>query len=567
MWKMKKSLSVLVLISCFVGYASATDMIQNGSFELYRPGAEPISQWGIMVSSPSTSASLPSFLPGWTVTSNWGAFYWYWATGGGETAQDGNLFLNMCSGGGQIQETVSQSFPVFAGATYEVSYYERVRAATSTLTSEILLGAGLATGTLTQIADNQTSTWQLFSYSFKPDTDTTATLKFYQTPGAGAPDNGVFLDNVKVIGSGFATNPRPVSGSIAAMDLALLEWDTPDPNIPGNTVTSYVYWGTEPNMAAPHWGLAPVAAAQGITGTSTVVPEPLEQDKMYYWTVETHDPSRTPARVKGLLWSFNTVALKQVAHWTMDSADGGVYADSSPEGHNAVVLGNPNIVSGILGNAAQINATDGVGNAGTWDPSALSGKLTASCWVKWDGATSNQVILSKADDWQNPGIKWLIGCGSAGNVFVLPGNQVGLPAGTLKPNEWTFIAFTFDGTSGTLYAPTVSDTGTALTRDSGAFLMGSNDSAVVWIGARGSDATTPAEQFTGLVGDVQLFNYDIDVYGIIGMYNAVVEPDKNFCVETYPEAFDMDGNCKIDLADFAKLAANWLSEGLYPSSL
>lgn len=346
--------------------------------------------------------------------------------------------------------------------------------------------------------------------------------------GRWDPYGNLFLDSVYLTIPG-ADDPSPADGSIAPLDLALLQWTKPDPNVPGTIVTSNVYWGTEPNLAEPHYGLAPVTAAQ----------------------------------MSGSLWSFNTVAEKKVAHWTMDSKDGGVYEDVSGEGHDAVIIGDPNIVDGVVGNATQVIAINGVGNAGTWDPSYLSGRMTVSCWVKWEGSTGNQAIVSKANDWQNPGVKWEIGLTGSGGVFALGGSSnVGVAGGSLKQDEWTFIAFSFDGVNGTLYV--MSD---QVAMDSGSFTMGDNDEATVWIGARGSDAATAVEQFAGLIDDVQIFNYPISTHEVVDMYNAAVEPDQSFCVDAYADQFDLDNNCIVDMVDFAEFAGSWLDEGLYPDAI
>ncbi len=267
----------------------------------------------------------------------------------------------------------------------------------------------------------------------------------------------------------------------------------------------------------------------------------------------------------------NLAVKRQMAYWTMDSKDGGIYADSSSEDHNATIIGDPNILSGVKNGAADISPLAGVGNAGTWNPSALSGQLTVSMWIKWAGAGGNQILISKANHWQNPGVYWEIGCGSSGNVFVFGGSsQVGLPGSTLKVGEWQFVTFSFDGTNGSLYVTSVNDSGNTLISDTGSFVLGDTPDAVVWIGARGtSDASvppviSPIEEFSGLIDDVQILNYSIDVRGVVDMYNAVIDPDKNFCIDEYASAADLVNDCKIDMADFVEMAKVWLDCGLYP---
>ena len=178
------------------------NLIQNGSFEVCQAGYEPRDPggWGVLVRDLPAGMGSVDY---WTIglANNWGMFYWYWASSGGINAQDGSRFMNLTSGSGQTTfESVSQSFGVSAGVTYTVSYYRRYRVSGASLRAEILLGAGSASGTLSQVV-SPGSSWGQSSFSFTPDTSTTATLKFSQASWSTGLDNGVFLDNVSVTGS------------------------------------------------------------------------------------------------------------------------------------------------------------------------------------------------------------------------------------------------------------------------------------------------------------------------------------------------------------------------------
>jgi hypothetical protein len=52
-------------------------------------------------------------------------------------------------------------------------------------------------------------------------------------------------------------------------------------------------------------------------------------------------------------------------------------------------------------------------------------------------------------------------------------------------------------------------------------------------------------------------------YEVADVYHAVT--GLGVCTETYALTYDYDGNCVVDLADFAVLAKNWLSCGRYPA--
>ena len=62
------------------------------------------------------------------------------------------------------------------------------------------------------------------------------------------------------------------------------------------------------------------------------------------------------------------------------------------------------------------------------------------------------------------------------------------------------------------------------------------------------------------VGELPIWGSDISADAVADLYSAVVG---NFCRTSL--ALDYDGNCKVDLPDFAIFAAEWLKCGLYPA--
>ena len=205
---MKRTLLVTALgLSCLTT-VHAQGLISNGSFENCLAGYEPQPMWGFVLSYPGLPGGTTG-LPGWNINlGSWTELYWYMGNGGaGGSAQEGTRFLNLTSGGNPT-ESISQSFGVTAGLPCLVSYYERERDAGATLASAITLDAGTATGTLSQVANAGTD-WALFTYSFTPDTSTTATLRFAQAAGTA---NGVYLDNVSV-----TMVPEPATAAVFAL--------------------------------------------------------------------------------------------------------------------------------------------------------------------------------------------------------------------------------------------------------------------------------------------------------------------------------------------------------------
>ncbi|MEI6607700.1 MAG: Ig-like domain repeat protein, partial [Verrucomicrobiota bacterium] len=206
--RMLIGLAAAMTLGIFVTAASAQQMITNGSFEVGDPVPGNSGQLSI-------AAGNTAKLPGWTANTGMG---WYFrATAWGMTAPDGAMAFNLISQTGIY--TLSQSFAVTAGDTYTVSYYEKrrgyggymdttVKVAGGTVSgaagSPVAVAAGPAASIVQTTAAN--AAWTLHSFTFTADTTTTATITFGNHYGGGQGDNdGVFLDNVSVLGSAVLT--------------------------------------------------------------------------------------------------------------------------------------------------------------------------------------------------------------------------------------------------------------------------------------------------------------------------------------------------------------------------
>lgn len=293
-------------------------------------------------------------------------------------------------------------------------------------------------------------------------------------------------------------------------------------------------------------------------------------ERYYYCVVGNSGPVEVASGVAGL-------AIKRVvAHWSMNAADyvNGQYLDLSGEGRHADPNGTPSFVSGKLAEGISIlrpddttgPTTDSWARAGTWNPSKYSGALSVSFWLNWSGTNmtnSEQAFISKrsgatladATQWQiiKPGAS-----GTATMWFQSPSNVVSADA--LTPNQWQLITITFDGTAARIYNDGVQ-------KGSGSFQLGAAVDAMINLGGHSFD-TLPARWMNGVLDDVKIFNYGLSDVEVAQMYVSD-NPGSHVCVQSLkPDAaLDLNNDCKIDLGDFAMLAADWLDCGLIPDCM
>ena len=69
----------------------------------------------------------------------------------------------------------------------------------------------------------------------------------------------------------------------------------------------------------------------------------------------------------------------------------------------------------------------------------------------------------------------------------------------------------------------------------------------------------------GLVDDVRIYNYALSAAEVVDRYNEFAGPI-NTCAADYASHLDSNGDCKIDIVDFADFASSWLADGCYPGS-
>jgi len=251
---------------------------------------------------------------------------------------------------------------------------------------------------------------------------------------------------------------------------------------------------------------------------------------------------------------------EMVAHWELN----GDYTDSSSAGHDALGYGTPQFVVGADGTAVgavRVTPSSGWATAGTWNPSDATGDLSISLWLKWSGTNGTwQSFLAKRDgDWSNENVLWQLCTDENGNHlwFQSPRSLVYVD-NSLMAGEWHHIVATFDGYTGLIYI-------NGIVRGSGSFEFGDAVDAIITLGGN-SGGSAPAREFTnGILDDVRLYNYPISDLEVAQLYTPI--SGDAVCVESLRPQHDYNGDCVVNLPDFAAFVQRWLYCGLVPDCL
>ena len=298
-----------------------------------------------------------------------------------------------------------------------------------------------------------------------------------------------------------------------------------------------------------------VSTPVGADSSTLTIANVQPADEGIYWCRVTNDTGSVDSDaaflgIKGFL-----------AHWTLDQSDyqGGQYLDVEG-GHNATVSGTPSFVEGADGEpngAVEISAANGWAIDGTFDPAAETGDMTISVWANFRGSIPavHQRLVSKRDTaWETCTWHLMMGPGSSTVEFESAADGSG-PTGTLVADGgWQHVCVSYDGSVGiaTLYVngteqfdpESVTSATVALTPG---FEGASINLAVGNIGG--------AMAFNGSLDDIRIYDYAMSLEEVTKLWSEVT----GVCLS--PPAADINGDCKVDFADMAILASQWLESG------
>ncbi|UCG58438.1 MAG: hypothetical protein JSU70_02815 [Phycisphaerales bacterium] len=282
-----------------------------------------------------------------------------------------------------------------------------------------------------------------------------------------------------------AIKPQPADGAVGAhLSGLVLSW------MPGAHVTEHkVYFGTGPEN--------PALLAE-ISDTVQVEAPALERDTSYYWRVD--EVQSDGKVVTGDTWSFNTGHL--VAWWKFDEGTGNVAADSSRNGHDGTLSGNPTWAEGAIGGALLLDSDGDYVDVGKDSDFDITGQITISAWIKVNAFDKDwQAIVTKGDGaWRlqrNWGSNTLeFGCSG----LLVPGTRWGQIFGAKDVNDaqWHHVVGVYDGQKIFLYVDGSLD---ASAEASGTIRVHDRP---VYIGA---NSEKPDRNWNGLIDDVRIYNY------------------------------------------------------------
>ncbi len=190
-----------------------------------------------------------------------------------------------------------------------------------------------------------------------------------------------------------------------------------------------------------------------------------------------------------------------IGHWTLDTITSGVVSDSSGQGNNGVIVGDPIATTGRINTALQFSGNGDrivVSDRAELD---FSNQLTIAAWIS-PTSRQAQVVAKKARINTVDGFE--LSLSSAGSVFARFNQMSSADAFRVDslatyPTDgttWMHVAATYDGTTIKLYV-----NGSLQSSRSAVFQIGPNN-ASLGLGAQ-DDGMSP---FSGRLDDVFLFN-------------------------------------------------------------
>jgi hypothetical protein len=181
--------------------------------------------------------------------------------------------------------------------------------------------------------------------------------------------------------------------------------------------------------------------------------------------------------------------------------------------------------------------------------------LTMTAWVYWKGGTAFQRIFAFGNDvthvaFLSPNI---FGSSATFGITDTTEQSVQTLNQLLPSNQWVHVAVSLNGNTGRLYINgLMASRNTAVTHDPINFRPSLN-----YIG-KSLDAANP--YFNGYIDDLKIYNYALTNTEVAHEYIAVRGGWVCDAEGIDSMAYDFNRDCRVDLSDFARIAADWLND-------
>jgi len=197
-----------------------------------------------------------------------------------------------------------------------------------------------------------------------------------------------------------------------------------------------------------------------------------------------------------------------VAHWAFDEDSGTIAHDSTPNGLDGTLEGDPQWVEGKIGNALDFDGDGDYVDCGA-DGFDITDQITITAWIKVTAFdTAHQAIVTKGD-----GAYRIARQGDESYLaFACTGTGGYKTMGSENPNdgEWHHVAGVYDGTTIYLYVDGIVDNTTAST--------GPIDSQT-WPLYIGENAQQTGREWNGLIDEVRIYNRGLSAQEIEDLFN------------------------------------------------
>jgi len=234
----------------------------------------------------------------------------------------------------------------------------------------------------------------------------------------------------------------------------------------------------------------------------------------------------------------NVSIMALLMHLPLDQS----YADATGNSYNGVPVGNPVFAGGKYGQAVSLDGSDCL-RVENGENLNLAYGGTVSAWVKTSQLPTAWATLAGKGRYA-----WRLcqnnSSGSAAFHFNSAGSEFQANGTTsITDNAWHLVTGTYDGRTLSLYVDGKLDRSVRVTEP----VQVTADP--VYVGNR-SDAD---RYWTGLVDDVRIYSYALDSATVQSLFEG------HACYEV--SRYDLDGDCRVDIADIMLFTDHWLTDG------